>query len=305
MMLLQFLVLLGLVFFLNYVVIIFMVLLLVAFLVLYERKLLGFIQERKGPNVVGIFGLVQTVYDGLKLLSKNTMLYSGFFFVLIPIYGMIMSLLQWVFVPLPFLLVWVDYSILFTFIISGLMVYVTLGCGWQSVNSYGVVGSIRSIAQMISYEVIFFFFVMMFMFSFQNFSWFNFLDCENFNGVNFSLFLVFIWMIMTMAELNRSPFDLVEGESELVSGFNTEYLGYNFTLLFLSEYANIWLMAVLFGVIFGHQLADTISLMLLYVLFTVVIRGFLPRLKFSDLINLTWKVCLPFIFLMMIYFLMF
>ena len=304
-MLLQFLVLLGLVFFLNYVVIIFMVLLLVAFLVLYERKLLGFIQERKGPNVVGIFRLVQTVYDGLKLLSKNTILYSRFFFVLIPIYGMIMSLLQWVFVPLPFLLVWVDYSILFTFIISGLMVYVTLGCGWQSVNSYRVVRSIRSIAQMISYEVIFFFFVIMFIFSFQNFSWFNFLDCENFNGVNFSLFLVFIWIIITIAELNRSPFDLVERESELVSRFNTEYLRYNFTLLFLSEYANIWLMAVLFGVIFGHQLADTISLILLYVLFTVVIRGFLPRLKFSDLINLTWKVCLPFIFLIMIYFLIF
>nr|YP_008082971.1 NADH dehydrogenase subunit 1 [Polycarpa mytiligera]CCO25750.1 NADH dehydrogenase subunit 1 [Polycarpa mytiligera] len=289
----------------NIVVYCLFLLLLVAFLVLLERKILGLLQERKGPNIVGLFGLVQTVMDGIKLLIKFSYTnYMSFYFLILPVLGLLLSFVHWLVIPFPFELFGGDYTIVFSFVVMGLMVYVVLGCGYVSGSSYGVIGSVRSVAQMISYEVVFMFYLLGLMFMLGSYSWKSFLD----GGVlDFSLMkylFLLIWFVLSTSELNRTPFDLVEGESELVSGYNVEYSGFGFTLLFLSEYMNIWFMGVIFYFIFGLGFTMSIMSVVLFVFLTVVIRGLLPRFKFTQLINLMWKVFLPFVFVFLLYFIL-
>nr|YP_009029828.1 NADH dehydrogenase subunit 1 [Botrylloides giganteus]CCO25722.1 NADH dehydrogenase subunit 1 [Botrylloides giganteus] len=289
---------------LNFLLFMLFLLLMVAFLVLYERKLLGILQERKGPNVVGVFGVLQTVMDGIKLLCKGSYEnYMSYYFLFLPVFGMTLSFCHWLVLPVPFEAMAGNFTVLVSFVLMGLLVYVVLGCGYVSGSAYGVIGSLRSVAQMISYEVVFMFFILGFLFFYGGYSW-KLIFCYGMLEFSFlkGAFFV-IWMVISSAELNRTPFDLVEGESELVSGYNVEFSGYNFTLLFLSEYMNIWFMGVLFGVLFSSSLGGLLGFSLLFVSLNVLMRGLLPRYKFVDLINLMWKVFLPFVFLFLLFYL--
>ena len=275
---------------------------MVAFLVLIERNILGLVQERKRPNVVRVYGVVQTVIDRGKLLLKQIVLADGahlVFFIISPIVCFILSLFSWAFVPVPFLLASSKYSILVTLFISSILVYPVLWAGWSSGSIYSLLRRVRAVAQIVSYEVVIGIFIAMIVLLFGYPSWEGFLYYE-LHRSSFRLFWsIFIaWIAVILAELNRSPFDLVEGESELVSRFNVEYSGYGFTLLFLAEYINIWLMGFITALIFfgGGQ----IVLRTAVVFSGLYIRSIVPRLKFTDLIILTWKSFLPLVILALI-----
>nr|YP_003331097.1 NADH dehydrogenase subunit 1 [Herdmania momus]CAX65559.1 NADH dehydrogenase subunit 1 [Herdmania momus] len=272
-------------------------LLLVAFLVLLERKVLGMIQIRKGPNVAGVYGLVQTVLDGVKLLIKNFFMKNkNVFFVFTPILGLMLSFLHWLVLPIPFSLWGSHMSILYSFVIMGLMVFVVLWSGWGSKSGYGLIGSVRGVAQMVSYEVVFFFYLMCFVLKMGDYDWEGFLSEGGTFGGYLEVFLFMVWLVLILAELNRTPFDLVEGESELVSGFNVEYSGFGFTLLFLAEYMNIWFISLASGVVF-YGLGGGVYLGWFFFLFLILwVRGVLPRFKFYQLIELMWGVFLPMVF---------
>ena len=277
-------------------------LLMVAFLVLIERNILGLVQERKRPNVVRIYRVVQTVIDGGKLLLKQIVLADGahlVFFILSPIVCFVLSLFSWAFVPVPFLLVSSKYSILITLFISSILVYPVLWARWSSRSMYSLLRRVRAVAQIVSYEVVIGIFIAIIVLLFGYPSWERFLYYELHRN-SFGLFwLTFIaWIAVMLAELNRSPFDLVEGESELVSRFNVEYSRYGFTLLFLAEYINIWLMRFITALMFfrGRQLVLRTG-----IVFTgLYVRSMVPRLKFTDLIILTWKTFLPLVILALI-----
>lgn len=275
---------------------------MVAFLVLIERNILGLVQERKRPNVVRVYRVVQTVIDRGKLLLKQIVLADRahlVFFIISPIVCFILSLFSWAFVPVPFLLVSSKYSILVTLFISSILVYPVLWARWSSRSMYSLLRGVRAVAQMVSYEVVIGIFIAIIVLLFGYPSWEGFLYYELHRN-SFGLFwLTFIaWIAVMLAELNRSPFDLVEGESELVSRFNVEYSRYRFTLLFLAEYINIWLIRFITALMFfgGSQ----IVLRTRVVFSRLYVRSMVPRLKFTDLIILTWKTFLPFIILALI-----
>ena len=275
---------------------------MVAFLVLIERNILGLVQERKGPNVVRVYRVVQTVIDGGKLLLKQIVLADGahlVFFILSPIVCFVLSLFSWAFVPVPFLLVSSKYSILVTLFISSILVYPVLWAGWSSRSMYSLLRRVRAVAQMVSYEVVIGIFIAMIVLLFRYPSWEGFLYYELRRG-SFRLFwsMFIAWIAVMLAELNRSPFDLVEGESELVSRFNVEYSRYGFTLLFLAEYINIWLIGFITALIFFGR--GQIVLRTAVVFSGLYIRSMVPRLKFTDLIMLTWKSFLPLVILALI-----
>lgn len=275
---------------------------MVAFLVLIERNILGLVQERKGPNVVRVYRVVQTVIDRGKLLLKQIVLADGahlVFFILSPIVCFVLSLFSWAFVPVPFLLVSSKYSILVTLFISSILVYPVLWAGWSSRSMYSLLRGVRAVAQMVSYEVVIGIFIAMIVLLFRYPSWEGFLYYELRRG-SFRLFwsMFIAWIAVMLAELNRSPFDLVEGESELVSRFNVEYSRYGFTLLFLAEYMNIWLIGFITALIFFGR--GQIVLRTAVVFSGLYIRSMVPRLKFTDLIMLTWKSFLPLVILALI-----
>nr|YP_002995737.1 NADH dehydrogenase subunit 1 [Clavelina lepadiformis]ACO40308.1 NADH dehydrogenase subunit 1 [Clavelina lepadiformis] len=282
-------------------------LLLVAFLVLMERNILGLLQIRKGPNIVGFFGIIQTVMDGIKLLLKQYIFkntYGFFFFLFSPILSLGLALLNWVVLPVPNVVASSNFSVLFTLFLSSVMVYTIVWAGWGSSSVYSLVGAIRAVAQMISYEVVIGFFFLFFLFYFKTFSWEGFFNTNQsfYNGFMFVLF--FLWMVIMLAELNRTPFDLVEGESELVGGFNVEYSGCGFTFLFLSEYINIWFMSSITIIIFfglGSLMLFDFFVISMVVMLVVFIRGMLPRYKFTDLIFLTWTVLMPMVVFIVMY----
>ena len=275
---------------------------MVAFLVLIERNILGLVQERKRPNVVRVYGVVQTVIDRGKLLLKQIVLADGahlVFFIISPIVCFILSLFSWAFVPVPFLLASSKYSILVTLFISSILVYPVLWAGWSSGSIYSLLRRVRAVAQIVSYEVVIGIFIAIIVLLFGYPSWEGFLYYELHRSSLRLFWSIFIaWIAVILAELNRSPFDLVEGESELVSRFNVEYSGYGFTLLFLAEYINIWLMGFITALIFfgGGQ----IVLRTAVVFSGLYIRSIVPRLKFTDLIILTWKSFLPLVILALI-----
>nr|YP_008083015.1 NADH dehydrogenase subunit 1 [Rhodosoma turcicum]CCO25794.1 NADH dehydrogenase subunit 1 [Rhodosoma turcicum] len=278
--------------FVSYLVVILSLLLLVAFLVLFERNILGLIQIRKGPNTTGIYGVVQTVMDGVKLLMKEMVYTSNMrllFFFLSPVVAFAMSLVNWLFIFFPSGLFLSKYGVLITLGVSSLMVYTILWAGWGSNAVFSLVGGVRAVAQMISYEVCFGLLLLGLVLVVGSYSWESFFYYQvggSFFWIFFSLLV--LWGGSVLAELNRTPFDLVEGESELVGGFNVEYAGYGFVLLFLSEYVNIWFMGMLTSLVFFFP-----SMMIFFVVLSLYCRGALPRFKFTDLIMLTWKVYLP------------
>jgi len=288
-------------------------LLTVAFLTVFERKILAAMQKRRGPNVVGIFGLLQAFADALKLLVKEPVIPSSsnkFLFVLAPIYILFLSLLGWAVIPFSEGVVLADLNVglLYSLAVSSLGVYGIIIAGWASNSRYAFLGALRSAAQMISYEVSFGLIII------------NILLCVgSLNLTEIVLFQDSVWLIVpllfpfvmffisVLAETNRAPFDLPEAEAELVSGYNVEYSSTGFAFFFIAEYNSMLLMSFLTSLLFlGGWLplpffnsgfegnVVWLALKVLVVLFLFVwIRATNPRYRYDQLMYLGWKVLLP------------
>jgi NADH-quinone oxidoreductase subunit H len=296
----------------NFLLIIVPILLAVAFLTLLERKLLASVQLRRGPAVVGLFGLLQPMADGLKLFVKEVIIpsqASQLVFILAPLITFSISLITWSIIPFGYGIVFsdLDLGLLFFFAISSLSVYGIIIAGWSSNSKYAFLGSLRSAAQMISYEVsigLIIINLILFVGSLnltkiviaQEKVWFL---------IPFSpIFLLFI--ISGLAETNRPPFDLPEAEAELVAGYIVEYSAVSFALFFIGEYSNIILNSTFSALLFfggwnfpfNFQILPIISIsflfkILLMLFFFILVRAALPRYRYDQLMQLGWKFFLP------------
>nr|YP_009654705.1 NADH dehydrogenase subunit 1 [Anaxandra taurina]QCI09247.1 NADH dehydrogenase subunit 1 [Anaxandra taurina] len=272
----------------------------VAFVTLLERKILGYIQLRKGPNKVGYMGLLQPFSDGLKLFFKEPtfpFISNIIIYYLSPIFMLFLSFFMWSLYPMLVNLYSFDFGILFFMCCTGIGVYGVLLSGWSSNSNYALLGGLRSVAQTISYEVSMSLIMLNFILFVYSFNMIDFMNYQKYCWFLFISFpLFFCWLSSCLAETNRSPFDFAEGESELVSGFNVEYSGGGFAFIFLSEYLNIIFMSMLTTVIF---LGCDFWSIFFYLKVTIIIfwfiwvRGTLPRFRYDKLMYLTWKLFLP------------
>nr|YP_011009683.1 NADH dehydrogenase subunit 1 [Hygia opaca]WPV77675.1 NADH dehydrogenase subunit 1 [Hygia opaca] len=286
-------------FLLNYLIMIIFILISVAFVTLLERKVLGYIQLRKGPNSVGIIGLLQPFSDGIKLFFKEqTYPYMSNYIIyyLSPIFMLILSFSLWLLFPYIINTYNFDLGVLFFLCCSGMMVYGIMLSGWSSNSKYALLGGLRSVAQTISYEVSMSMIILCFVIFIFSFNFIDFFIYQSVWFIFLSLPLFFCWLSSCLAETNRSPFDFAEGESELVSGFNIEYSGGGFAFIFLSEYMNIIFMSLLTVIMFLG--CDLYSIFFyfksVFIIFWFIwVRGSLPRFRYDKLMNLTWKVFLP------------
>nr|QWB85882.1 NADH dehydrogenase subunit 1 [Purpuricenus lituratus] len=272
----------------------------VAFLTLLERKVLGYIQIRKGPNKVGFVGLVQPFSDAIKLFCKEQTypFMSNFvLYYISPVVNLFLSLFLWMCMPFFSVNLSFSMSVLFFLSVSSLGVYTVMLAGWSSNSSYSLLGSLRAVAQTISYEVSLGLIILSFLFLVLSV---NLLDFSKYQEMTWFLFLLFplcmMWVVSSLAETNRTPFDFAEGESELVSGFNVEYSSGGFAMIFLAEYSSILFMSMLCAVLFlGSNLYSwSFFLKLVFMAFLWVwVRGTLPRFRYDKLMYLAWKGYLP------------
>ncbi|RLU14644.1 nad1 (mitochondrion) [Ooceraea biroi] len=287
---------------LSVLMILVLVLVGVAYLTLLERKVLSYIQYRKGPNKVGVMGVFQPVSDAMKLLSKEILLVfksNYFIYYFSPSMMLIMMMLLWLMVPWVTNIYYMNYSMLFMFLLMSLSSYMLLMMGWSSNSSYSMLGVIRLIAQIISYEVSFILIVFCVVILSESFSIMDLIVWQAYMWNLVILFPVFLmFFISVLAETNRTPSDLIEGESELVSGFNIEYFGGGFALIFLGEYGMImffcFITLLLFTNLFLMGLMFTFSFIVLVGLI-IYMRGVLPRIRYDSLMFMCWKVILPLI----------
>nr|DAZ87598.1 TPA_asm: NADH dehydrogenase subunit 1 [Euschistus heros] len=287
-------------FVLVYLLMLIFVLICVSFVTLLERKVLGYIQLRKGPNKLGLVGLLQPFSDGIKLFFKEQIYpyksnYLVYYFS--PVFLLMISFLMWVLFPILFNVYNFDYGLLFFMVCTGVGVYGVMLSGWSSNSNYSLLGSLRSVAQVISYEVSMIMILLCLVIFIFSYNLIDFMYYQlNTWFVFFSFPLFFCWMSSCLAETNRSPFDFAEGESELVSGFNVEYSSGGFAFIFLSEYMNIIFMGVITSIVFlGCDLwsfSFFVKIMLI-VFWFIWVRGVLPRFRYDKLMYLTWKLFLP------------
>jgi len=300
-------------------------LLCIAFFTLAERKIIAAIQRRKGPNIVGYWGLLQPFADGLKLLIKEIIIpYQTirFLFILAPCITFILSITNWGIIPLYYTEVLADlnYGLLYLYAFSSLSVYGIILAGWVSYSKYPFLGALRSAAQIISYEVSIglIFTLVAFITHSLNLSDIVFIQENNHMLILFILPIASIFLISIIAETNRAPFDLSEAEAEIVAGYNLEYSSIVFAFFFLGEYSNILLISILYSIIFlGGWMPlitffspifwlelKTICICFLFIL----IRATLPRYRYDQLMSFCWFVLLPFnllfIITIVIYFLL-
>lgn len=275
------------------------VLISIAFLTLLERKILGYIQIRKGPNKVGYLGLLQPFADAIKLFSKETFLIlksNYIYYLLRPIFSIILMLFLWQNLLIILNVLNNTYRILIILCLLRIGVYGIIIAGWSSNSIYSLIGSIRSIAQTISYEVRIILLMLSQIFLIERFNLIIFKEFQIYSWFFFiNFFRALIIIVRFLAELNRTPFDLAEGESELVSGFNTEYIRGRFALIFIAEYGIILFIIMLFRIFFfGRKFNLYFYLIYLFILFFVIwVRGTFPRIRYDNLIYLTWKSYLP------------
>nr|YP_009121619.1 NADH dehydrogenase subunit 1 [Heliconius ismenius]AJF94288.1 NADH dehydrogenase subunit 1 [Heliconius ismenius] len=272
----------------------------VAFLTLLERKVLGYIQIRKGPNKLGFMGILQPFSDAIKLFSKEQVYlnYSNYFsYYFSPIISFMLSLIIWMVIPYLFNMVMFNLGLLFFLSCTSVGVYTLLIAGWSSNSNYSLLGGLRAVAQTISYEVSLSLILMS-----------SIIMIMDMNLIKFSEYQFLIWFMFMMiplsmclfssmlAETNRTPFDFAEGESELVSGFNIEYSSGGFALIFLAEYSSILFMSMLFVIMNmgGYELNLFFYLKLVFISFFFIwVRGTLPRYRYDKLMYLCWKSYLP------------
>nr|QYL70186.1 NADH dehydrogenase subunit 1 [Taxonus zhangi] len=287
-------------FILSNLLLIIMVMIGVAFLTLMERKLLGYIQIRKGPNKVGFMGILQPFCDVIKLFSKEQIFpsvsnYYPYYFS--PIFSLFLILSCWIIMPYFTNLCSFNLSVLFFLCCTSFGVYGVMIAGWSSNSKYSLLGGLRSVAQTISYEVSMALILMCFIFLIESYSFIEFVFIQKFIWIIFIFLpLSLIWFIICLAETNRTPFDFAEGESELVSGFNVEYSSGGFALIFMAEYASILLMSMLFSLMFlgGDLYSFMFYLLLTFISFLfILVRGTLPRFRYDKLMGMAWKSFLP------------
>jgi NADH-quinone oxidoreductase subunit H len=303
-------------FFISTLILIIGLLIIVAFFTLAERKLLGVVQYRRGPNVIGLYGLLQPISDGLKLLIKEPLFPSTsdkIVFLIAPLITFLFSLINWVVIPFSDLafIAEISFSTLYLLAGSALGIYGILMSGWSSNSKYAMLGSLRSAAQMVSYElpiglvlnvlvcIVGSFNINAIIFFQEQTGWFIF----------YFPLLFLCFFICIVAETNRHPFDLPEAETELVSGYNVEYGAMSFALFSLGEYSNILLMSSFSIILFlGGWLAPFSFITVLpyffwfslkivvFIIIFVFLRAGLPRYRYDQLMELGWKILLPLLF---------
>nr|YP_010534999.1 NADH dehydrogenase subunit 1 [Epinotia rubiginosana]UYA96966.1 NADH dehydrogenase subunit 1 [Epinotia rubiginosana] len=276
------------------------VLIAVAFLTLLERKVLGYIQIRKGPNKLVFMGILQPFSDAIKLFSKSQIypLYSNYFaYYFSPVFSFFLSLLTWMVIPYYFNMISFNLGFLFFFCCTSMGVYMLMVAGWSSNSNFALLGGLRAVAQTISYEVSLALIMLSVIILIMDFNLLKFNNYQMMIWFMFIMFPLFLCCLSSgLAETNRTPFDFAEGESELVSGFNVEYGGGGFALIFLAEYSSILFMSMLFVLMYmgGYSLSVFFYLKLVFISFFFIwVRGTLPRYRYDKLMYLAWKSYLP------------
>nr|CCI69392.1 NADH dehydrogenase subunit 1 [Metacrangonyx sp. 5 MDMBR-2012] len=296
----------------NYIIMFIFIMISVAFMTLLEQKVVGSMQIRVGPNKTGVWGVLQPFADAAKLFLKENMHLSVsnmMIYFTSPVMSLLFGLGLWL--VYPYTEGGVDFflGVLFFMCFSSMSVYPIMLMGWASNCKYSMMGSIRAMAQMISYEVSLMMIILSMIYVKSSF---NFSELMNWAFITLS-FIVFtplsmIWLASSLAETNRTPYDFSESGSELVSGFNTEYSGGGFTLIFLAEYSSILFMSFLFSVLFlnygGMNIFMLLNTMIIAFLF-IWVRSTMPRFRYDKLMGLAWKIFLPVSLLLFIYYLSF
>nr|YP_009471706.1 NADH dehydrogenase subunit 1 [Altiverruca navicula]AVI15452.1 NADH dehydrogenase subunit 1 [Altiverruca navicula] len=283
-----------------YLILLICVLVSVAFITLLERKILGYMQVRKGPSKVGMSGVLQPFSDAIKLFSKEQTWsyvsnYLMYFFS--PVFMFFMSLFLWVLIPFDSGFFDFKFGFFFFLCVISLGVYPLMLAGWSSNSKYSLLGGLRGVAQTISYEVSLALAILSFIVIISELSLEEFIEFQtSFYLVYFFFMLSMVWIVSCVAEMNRTPFDFAEGESELVSGFNVEYSSGGFALLFLGEYAMIILMSSVMVVLFLGGLMSLIFFFKVgfFIFLILWLRGTFPRYRYDKLMSLAWKSILPF-----------
>nr|WPS93632.1 NADH dehydrogenase subunit 1 [Rhipicephalus haemaphysaloides] len=299
--------------FIYFFILIIMVLLSIAFFTLMERKFLGYCHLRKGPNKTGFMGLFQPISDALKLFSKemNKMFYMNKTLQIIsPILMILMMMMMWMIFYFTNNAMNLNMSLIFFLCISSLASYAILFSGWASNSKYSLIGAYRGFAQVISYEVSMAMILISLAIIPESYNLIIFLEIQKAYPLIFSFSPIFvIWIITILAEMNRVPFDLAEGESELVSGFNIEYGSWLFAIIFMSEYGNIMIISFLTSYLFLGMKNSILIFSLLIMTMIIMIRGTYVRMRYDQLMMMAWKMILPqsiiFLFLSYFIFLMF